>query len=153
MLSGVPRAVDADDWYNGFFIPKGAILHVVGQALSRDPKLYPHAEEYDPGRWLRPDSPCYKGPLSEHPRLEGYSSFGQGLRTCPGAVLTEAELLVACSALLQSFVIKKATTSDGIEAIIDPFARDFRIIGGPSRADVMVEARSPTYARRVTQTG
>ena len=96
---GVPRLVQEDDTYNGYFIPKAAVVHAIDLAIACDPALYPDLESFNPGRWLDPAFPTYQEPLSVHPRLLGHHGFGRGRRMCPGIELTEAELLVACGSL------------------------------------------------------
>ena len=78
-----------DDIYNGYFIPKGAIVHACDLAIARDPVQYPEPERYNPGRWLEPEYPTYREPLTEYPKLMGHHQFGCGLRICPGVALTE----------------------------------------------------------------
>ena len=129
--AGVPHLLEQDDVYEGYFLPKGTIVHALEQAISRDSALYPDAEVYDPGRWLDESSPCFKGPLTEHPRLVGHHQFGVGKRTCPGVALSEAELLVACAALVWAFEMRPAIGEDGTERRPDPDRMTSNVIGGP----------------------
>src|SRR2546421_3377596 len=75
---GVPRLLQADDVYEGYFIPKGTIVHAVELAIARDPVAYPDPEAYNPARWLDPSFPTYKEPLTEFPKLMGHHQFGCG---------------------------------------------------------------------------
>lgn len=128
---GVPRLVTEDDTYNGYFIPKGAVVHAIELSMSRNPRLYVDADTYNPGRWLEPDSPCYQGPLTVHPRLLGFHGFGRGRRMCPGMETTEAELLVGCGSLLWAFNMKPLVGDDGQPLWPDPMAMTSNVIGGP----------------------
>ena len=75
---GVPHITTEDDVYEGYFIPKGALVHANHFAISRDEDLYPEAVEFRPERWLDPAWPTYKEPLTEHPVLRGDIAFGYG---------------------------------------------------------------------------
>jgi hypothetical protein len=39
------------------------------RAIARDPEMYPDPEEFKPERWLDPQYPTYKGPLTAYPTL------------------------------------------------------------------------------------
>lgn len=139
---GVPRLVTEDDDYEGYFIPKGSVVHIIEQALSRDPEMYSKATKYDPQRWLSPSSPCYQAPLTVHPRLVGFSGFGSGRRVCPGIDLTEAELLIACGSLVQNFeVLPSIDPVTGEKKWPDPENRNSNVIGGPTHFDFNLQVR------------
>ncbi|KAF2840425.1 cytochrome P450 [Patellaria atrata CBS 101060] len=123
---GVPRLVTEDNVYAGYFIPKGTEAHVMELALARNPALYPSAESFLPERWLEPAFPTYRAPLTEHPRLDGHHQFGSGWRRCPGVPLVEAEMLVACAALVQGFEWRER---EGVS--VDPDRWTSNVIGGP----------------------
>lgn len=128
---GVPRLVQEDDEYNGYYIPKGSVVHAIDLAIARDPVLYPDGETYNPARWLEPEYPTYQEPLSVHPRLVGHHGFGRGRRMCPGIEITEAELLVACGSLLWAFTMKPNVGPDGQPQWPDSKAFTSNVIGGP----------------------
>ncbi|EXJ76752.1 uncharacterized protein A1O5_01260 [Cladophialophora psammophila CBS 110553] len=128
---GVPRLVQDDDNYQGYFIPKGAVVHAIDLAIARDPNRYPDPETYNPGRWLEPEFPTYQEPLSVYPRLTGHHGFGRGRRMCPGIEITEAELLVACGSLLWAFTMKPNIGPNGQPQWPDSKAFTSNVIGGP----------------------
>jgi hypothetical protein len=76
--SGVPHLTTEDDVYEGYFIPKGSIVHANHFAISRDQDMYPDAAEFHPERWLEPSWPTYKEPLTEYPVLRADTAFGYG---------------------------------------------------------------------------
>jgi cytochrome P450 len=148
---GVPRLLEEDDEYNGYYLPKGAVIHAVDLALARDEKLYPDPETYNPARWLEPEYPTYKEPLTEHPRLMGHHGFGMGRRMCPGIDVTEAELLVACGALLFGFEMKPYKNSKGEPQWPDSLAFTPNLIGGPLPFKFDCAVRSPEKAARIKE--
>jgi cytochrome P450 len=143
--------LEEDDEYNGFYIPKGAVIHAVDLALARDEQLYPDPETYNPARWLEPSYPTYKEPLTEHPRLMGHHGFGMGRRMCPGIDVTEAELLVACGALLFAFDMKPYNNSKGEPQWPDSLAFTPNLIGGPLPFKFDCAVRSEKKAARIRE--
>lgn len=146
---GVPRLLEEDDEWNGYFLPKGAVIHVVDLAIARNPKLYPDPETFNPARWLEKEYPTYKEPLTEHPRLMGHHGFGMGRRMCPGIEVTEAELLVACGSIVGCFELKPYMDANGQPKW--PASYDFtpNLIGGPLPFEMDVKVRNPEKAARI----
>ncbi|KAK0615326.1 cytochrome P450 [Bombardia bombarda] len=104
--TGVAHETEADDVYNGYFIPKGTRLLPLDWAFLRNPNKYPDPENFHPERWLEPGWPTYQEPLTQFPTIKGMSSFGWGHRQCLGMSLTQDELLVACGSLAWCFNLK-----------------------------------------------
>ena len=73
--------------------------------ISREESKYPRGNEFLPERWLEPEYPTYKEPLTEYPNLRGHIAFGYGNRSCPGVDLTNMELCTLFGALAWSFDI------------------------------------------------
>lgn len=145
---GVPRLVTEDDEYEGYFIPKGSVVHIIEQALSYDPEMFPEPEKYNPARWLESSYPSHQEPLSVYPRLMGYSGFGSGRRVCPGVELTESELLVACGSLV-SFFDLRPNVDEVTEEIRwpDPENRNSNVIGGPKAFEFDLRVREGMEGR------
>jgi hypothetical protein len=148
---GVPRLLQEDDVYEGYFIPKGTIVHAVELAVARDPVAYPDAEAYNPARWLDPSFPTYKEPLTEFPKLMGHHQFGCGLRMCPGVEVTQAELLVACAAILWGFTLTKSKRSDGTEVPVDPEHMSPFLIGGALPFEFDLKVRNEKRAQQIME--
>ncbi|KAK8872507.1 cytochrome P450 [Apiospora arundinis] len=113
--TGIPHAVEKDDVYNGYFIPAGATIHALEWGITRDEATYPDPETFNPARWLEPQYPTYKEPLSMHPNLNGFSQFGFGRRTCQGVPIVEMDLFLAMGGMAWAFVIQKKRKPDGTE--------------------------------------
>ncbi|KAI0971237.1 cytochrome P450 [Xylaria arbuscula] len=113
--TGIPHAIEQDDVYNGYFIPAGATIHALEWAMTRDEKTYPDADAFNPARWLEPQYPTYKEPLTEHPKLNGFSQFGFGRRTCQGIPLVEQDLYLAMGGIAWALDIRKKKRADGSE--------------------------------------
>ncbi|KAK2067094.1 hypothetical protein P8C59_000858 [Phyllachora maydis] len=105
--TGIPHAVEADDVYEGYLIPKGAIIHPFEWGMTRNEDTYPDAETFNPARWLDPAFPTYRAPLTQHPNLSGFSQFGFGRRTCQGLPIVEQDLYLAMGGMAWAFTLRK----------------------------------------------
>ncbi|KAG1876664.1 cytochrome P450 [Suillus subalutaceus] len=110
---GFPHATSNDDVYDGYFIPKGAIVMVNQWALSRDEDIFPDASRFDPSRHLTVDGKL-KDPLVNH------FVFGHGRRICPGRWFAENSLWTAASAILAVLRIDHAKDSNGDRIEVKP---------------------------------
>lgn len=89
---GLPHMSTKDDTYNGMFLPAGTNVHPNQWAIHREEELYPSAAMFNPDRWLNPEFPTFKEPLTQFPNLQNYSCFGFGRRICPGQHIAERSL-------------------------------------------------------------
>ncbi|KAL5313142.1 hypothetical protein ACEPPN_018875 [Leptodophora sp. 'Broadleaf-Isolate-01'] len=105
---GIAHKTTADDVYNGFFIPKGSLIHANLWAIQRDPELYPEPDTFNPNRWLSPKFSTYREPLTQYPNCQNYSVFGFGRRLCPGSNIAERSLNIIVARLGWACNITKA---------------------------------------------
>ncbi|KAH9990138.1 cytochrome P450 [Xylariaceae sp. FL0662B] len=113
--TGIPHAIEKDDVYNGYFIPAGATIHALEWGITRDEATYPDANTFNPARWLEPQYPTYKEPLTLHPNLHGFSQFGFGRRTCQGIPIVEQDLFLSMGGMAWAFSLRKKRRADGTE--------------------------------------
>ncbi|CCC05102.1 hypothetical protein SMACR_07759 [Sordaria macrospora] len=104
--TGVAHETEADDHYQGYFIPKGTRILPLDWCFLRNPTKYPDPDNFRPERWLEPGWPTYQEPLTQYPTIKGLTSFGWGQRQCLGMSLTQDELIVGCGALAWLFNLK-----------------------------------------------
>jgi Cytochrome P450 len=83
------------------------------RAIHREPALYPDPETYNPERWLSPEYPTFREPLTKYPNLQNFSSFGFGRRICQGQNIAERELHIATARIAWACQIEKAKDADG----------------------------------------
>ncbi|KAK4202162.1 cytochrome P450 [Triangularia verruculosa] len=105
--TGIPHAIEKDDVYEGYFIPKGATIHALEWGITRDETTYPCADEFLPARWVDPAYPTFKEPLTQYPNLNGFSQFGFGRRTCQGIPIVEQDLFLSMGGMAWAFDIRK----------------------------------------------
>ncbi|CAE6351962.1 unnamed protein product [Rhizoctonia solani] len=110
-----PHTCFQDDVYEGYRIPKGAIVIGNVWAMTRDETVYGNPEIFDPDRYLDPATP--PSPV-----------FGWGRRRCPGLHFAQASLFVAIASILMVF---------DLEAVKDENGQDILPSGGMIKAAVL----------------
>ncbi|KAH8984171.1 cytochrome P450 [Lactarius hatsudake] len=60
---GIPHSPTDDDFYKGYFIPKGAVVIADAWAVLHDPELYPDPEAFNPDRFLNEDGTFRDDPM------------------------------------------------------------------------------------------
>lgn len=73
--------------------------------------MFPDPETFNPLRWLKPEFPSYREPLTEYPTIINSTQFGYGRRLCQGQTVADEDLLVGIGSIAWLFNIEKP--SDG----------------------------------------
>lgn len=102
----LPHSVTEDNVYEGFFIPKGAVVLGNSWAILHDPALYPEPDTIKPERFLNQD-----GTLRDDPVM--MSTFGYGKRICPGRHFADATLFIVVASVLSVFDIRRPDSESG----------------------------------------
>ncbi|KAI0027871.1 cytochrome P450, partial [Vararia minispora EC-137] len=99
---GVPHMSEEDDWYRGFFIPRGSLCIVNVRACHSDPEVYGEdAAQFNPRRHL--DEKGQLRPAPADTKNEGHVGFGFGRRICVGRYVANDNLFAAMAAILWAF--------------------------------------------------
>ncbi|KAI9695337.1 MAG: hypothetical protein M1820_008689 [Bogoriella megaspora] len=153
--ASIPHQTEQDDWYDGRFIPAGTRIHPNSWALSHDPELYPDPEAFNPDRWLKPEYPTFKEPLTTYPTIRNMFIFGFGRRVCMGQDLVEAELIVAIGNLAWACNISQKLGLDGkpMPIPIDASAASYtaQLISRPKTFPFELVPRSENRAQQVRE--
>ncbi|THV01861.1 cytochrome P450 [Dendrothele bispora CBS 962.96] len=105
---GIPHAVTEDDYYDGYFIPKGSVIFANVLSLNRDPEIYgPDAAQFRPDRHLNE-----KGFL-KNANDDGHFTFGFGHRQCVGRHFADNFLSIAFATILWAIRIEPITDAFG----------------------------------------
>lgn len=122
-LTAVPHATARDDEYNGYTIPKGAMIQVnvyhlnhSGAAIesgSKDPR------EFDPTRFTDEETLQEQNSVSAESATRKHFTFGTGRRVCPGFHVAQRGLFVALSRMVWGFNFGKKLDQNGNEIPID----------------------------------
>ncbi|KAF7326900.1 Cytochrome P450 [Mycena venus] len=116
---GLPHMSSQDDYYEGYFIPKGSICIANVWAIHRDRAVYgDDAERFDPMRHL--DSTGRPVPPVQRTKGENHVTFGFGTRVCPGRHVANNTLFINIASVLWGLEIRPATDKNGSPMIPDP---------------------------------
>ncbi|KAI0705584.1 cytochrome P450 [Earliella scabrosa] len=135
---GMPHRSLADDEYNEFFIPAGSAVIANLWAFSRDERMYPDPETFNPDRFLK------DGKINPDVRDPNTFVFGYGRRICPGKHFAEASLFIMIASILHALTIEHALDENGHP--ITPEAKmTYGVISYPVPFPCRIKARSPAY--------
>lgn len=105
---GFPHVSTSDMVYDGYDIPKGAVIIVNVWWVLHNPDTYAEPERFDPERFLEPRNE----PLPT-------AAFGFGRRICPGRFFSDSTLFLISAQLLAAFDIARAVDAQGREIKIE----------------------------------
>ncbi|KAF5372164.1 hypothetical protein D9758_005053 [Tetrapyrgos nigripes] len=108
---GVPHVTNEDDYYDGYYIPKGTICIPNAWSLNHDPDIYgPDAEEFRPERHLDENGQLKDGLLGSS---EGHYTYGFGQRICSGRHFANNSLFILVATILWTMRLEGVKDSDG----------------------------------------
>lgn len=131
---GVPHAVVNDDQYEGYHIPKGAMILANHWCMNFDKEVFEHPNDFRPERWL------------QNANLP-VNAFGFGKRSCPGQHLGRRSLFIVSSRLLWAFEISHAVDRDGKIRDVDSSDLLQSALTGPKCLEASFTVRSPERQR------
>ena len=109
----LPHRCTEDDWYEGMFIPKGAICIPNIWYMNRDPEIYgENAAHFDPARHLDANGDIAPG-RSFYTKEEGHVSYGFGRRQCVGRHVANNSLFVDIAVMLWATRIERKRDASG----------------------------------------
>ncbi|KAL9111507.1 MAG: hypothetical protein Q9227_003994 [Pyrenula ochraceoflavens] len=149
--TGIPHELQADVVWNKYFLPKGSWVHPMEWSLSRDPDVYPDADNFRPDRWLDPRFPTYKEPLTRYPTLHGHHQFGFGRRICQGVNVVETQSFCVMGGVAWAFNLGRRKNARGIE--IDIPENDYHplLITKPNPFHFSLEVRSEERRQQIVR--
>ncbi|KAI0121272.1 cytochrome P450 [Xylariales sp. AK1849] len=115
---GMFHATSAEDWYAGYFIPKGTIVVLNWWAIHRDPRLFEDPDKFNPARYLDKPFPAAEYINVADPCDRDHFTYGAGRRVCPGVHVAERSLFINIVRVLWGFHISKSRDANG--ASIEP---------------------------------
>ncbi|KAK7021385.1 hypothetical protein VNI00_017376 [Paramarasmius palmivorus] len=102
---GLPHVASEDDIFEGYFIPKGAMVMTNNWNFYQDERNYKNPELFSPERFM--------GENKERDPRDFL--FGYGRRICPGLHLADTSMWLLFSSILAMFTIKPPVGEDGKE--------------------------------------
>ncbi|TFK67280.1 cytochrome P450 [Pluteus cervinus] len=108
---GLPHQAQQDDYYKGYFIPKGTLILVNAWGINHDPDIFPDPHEFRPERFLDPSETI--DVVVPGTRNQGHVTFGFGRRFCIGMTLAVQFQFINIATLLWAANIEPACNNDG----------------------------------------
>ncbi|KAJ3877326.1 cytochrome P450 [Lentinula edodes] len=110
----LPHAAMEDDWYKGYFIPKGTIIFPNVWSMNREEETYGRdADQFSPERFLQKSGKGNR--FIFRPEFEsgdGHCTYGFGRRICVGKYVAENSLFITmCTILWALHIEPKAITT------------------------------------------
>ncbi|MCJ1311157.1 hypothetical protein MMC25_004827 [Agyrium rufum] len=149
VLGGTPHASTEDDYYEGWFIPKGTTVLGNTWAINLNDAYYPDPHHFEPLRFMDPSLRASFEPSGStltpkgskiHPNKAGHSSFGWGRRICPGEGLALHSLFIALAKILWAYDV---LPSEGCRYDINDYTDGFNI--RPKKFECIVRVRSEAH--------
>ncbi|OCL13013.1 cytochrome P450 [Glonium stellatum] len=145
---GVPHALTQDDYYDGYFLPKGTILFANAWSIHRTDEFL-DADEFRPERFLNNKFGITSNTTgAEDDKRRVIYGFGAGRRVCSGQRLAENSLIVNMAKLVWAFEIKPG--AGNIDESVDTgYFGGFLI--APKRFPLQLIPRSATHANVIKE--
>ncbi|PPQ78261.1 hypothetical protein CVT25_011720 [Psilocybe cyanescens] len=140
---GIPHCSAEDDFYDGYFIPKGATVIGNVWAMTHDESIYPEPNAFKPERFFNLD-----GTLNDDDRILAY---GFGRRVCVGKHFASAIIWLTVVSILATFKIEKARDETGKEIGISDEYVDFGFLTHKTPFKCSILPRSTTSQHLVEQ--
>ncbi|XP_034483057.1 probable cytochrome P450 12d1 proximal, mitochondrial [Drosophila innubila] len=99
---GTFRQCQSDVTLSGYNIPKGSQILLGSNALMKDERYYPRADEFLPERWLRDPETNKKTQISPFTFLP----FGFGPRMCIGKRIVDLEMETSLAKIIRNFYVE-----------------------------------------------
>ncbi|CAL1699900.1 unnamed protein product [Somion occarium] len=140
---GLPHYSTEDDWYEGYYIPKGSMIFFNQWAMNTDTEVYgDDFNTFRPERFL--DETGKKENVPPNTHGEGHTGFGYGRRKCVGVNLAKSTMFINIATTLWAFDIGRGKDSNGNVFTPDPDAFEDRgLVVGPDPFPVTFTPRYP----------
>jgi len=109
----IPTTTIESDVYQGYYIPKGAIIMTNLWAMARDEDKYPKPSDFIPERFLDEDENLTQDDVVN-------IGYGFGRRICVGRHFADPSLWIAMASILAAFKISRTQDRDGNEIHFEP---------------------------------
>ncbi|KAH7343963.1 cytochrome P450 [Rhizoctonia solani] len=99
----VAHRLEKDDYYKGYFLPKGSQLFCVAWAIHTNAERYEEPELFKPERFIGHSMSMAESLAQGDFLKRDHFAFGAGRRVCPGIQKAEQDIFIAVSRLLWAF--------------------------------------------------
>ncbi|KAB2575201.1 Cytochrome P450 monooxygenase yanC [Lasiodiplodia theobromae] len=148
---GTCHATTKDDWYKGYFIPKGAVVVLNWWALHYDTERFEDPDRFDPSRYIDDTLTPAEAMNSPDPMARGHFTFGAGRRYCPGIHVAHNSLFINIARILWAYNIRKSVDANG-DVLEPPLNAEPGFLLTPVKFPCHFEIRSQQHADIVEKT-
>ncbi|KAJ6024488.1 hypothetical protein N7540_005285, partial [Penicillium herquei] len=141
---GVPHMLIQDDYYEGYYLPKGTIVFANAWSIHREKEVYDKGDSFIPERFLKNKFGSLKDEQEANDNRRTTYSFGAGRRVCPGQRLAENSLMLNMAKITWGFDISAKCLEvdwDVRSSYTDGF------VFSPQRFPVNITARSEKHGK------
>ncbi|KAI1608317.1 cytochrome P450 [Exophiala viscosa] len=147
---GMPHATSEDDWYEGYFIPKGSVIMLNWWAIHMDESLHENARAFNPSRYLDSPLPAADYMNVSDPYQRDHFTYGAGRRGCPGVHVAERSLFINIVRTLWGFNIEK--TRDIAGNVMEPETEMYPgFLSVPKPFEASIRVRSPQHEKVIRE--
>ncbi|KAK0657820.1 cytochrome P450 [Cercophora newfieldiana] len=150
IMGAVPHAVNQDDYYNGYLIPKNAGVVNNVWAIHMDPKRHPDPRRFEPDRYKDDFQSLGDAAASPDASKRDQFTFGAGRRICPGIHVAERSLFLGVSRMIWGFDIKPAKDANGKDIIPDQEKLTQGFVCMPEQFPASITPRDEHRAKIIT---
>ncbi|KAH9959904.1 cytochrome P450 [Russula compacta] len=129
---GFPHRLTEDDYYEGYFLPKGTLVQANVWKITRDPLVYPNPNVFDPTRFLASET--------TQPQPNPDFTFGWGRRICPGRLMALEVLFITCAMSLSVFDISKVVANGKV--VVPDEERSEGVVSRPTAFKCSIKPRN-----------
>ncbi|KAL9563002.1 hypothetical protein ACKAV7_012744 [Fusarium commune] len=134
---GLPHTSTVDDVFEGYFVPKDALIMPNIWYFAHDPEVHHEPMRFDPERFLSTDG----NQPEQDPHMY---TFGFGRRVCPGRVLADNALFLNIAQSLAVLHIRKDENGAQPELLFTP-----GMISHPKPFKAAITPRSPHHEQLI----
>ena len=114
---GVNHMNTEDDWYKGWFIPRGSVVMINMWAIQYS-DAWEEPEKFEPARYLGWDLTAAESAVAEPSKRDHYT-YGAGRRICAGIHVAEKSIFINVARILHGFDLTLATDEFGRDIELD----------------------------------
>ncbi|KDR69747.1 hypothetical protein GALMADRAFT_128336 [Galerina marginata CBS 339.88] len=139
----IPHALSEDDYYKGYFIPKGTV-RTFNRAMTHDEQMYPEPFKFKPERFFDQN-----GKLNHDDRVLAY---GFGRRVCVGKYIASTTVWLTIASILACFDISKCKDDSGNDIEISDDYEDFGLLTHKTKFECSFVPRSSAAQQLIDNT-
>ncbi|EXJ71826.1 uncharacterized protein A1O5_04327 [Cladophialophora psammophila CBS 110553] len=142
---GAVHSTSEDDYYKGYYIPKGSFVVLNWWAIQFDRQHWQDPEAFEPLRYINDPLSTAECVNASDPNDRDHYAYGAGRRICTGLHVAQNSLFINMARTLWAFNLKKAVDAQG--KVIEPSTETEKgFLCVPVKFPCNIEPRSQKHA-------